>query len=333
MRPVMPPESVPTDTTDHGEDLLLETYRRMVLIRAFEERTNELFLKGVMPGTIHLAVGQEAACVGTCMALRDDDVITLTHRGHGQALAKGVSSKALMAELFGRETGCCRGRGGSLHVGDYAVGALPAIAVVGASSPIATGLAFAFKRRGEPRVACNFFGDGAANKGDVHEAMNLAAIWSLPVVFLCENNLYAVSTHQTDSMLNEYVAERAVAYGMPGSTVDGNDPLAVYTAVHGAAEAARSGSGPALVECLTYRHGGHKRDDAGTYRPQAEVDAWLEHDPLPLFRARLEVDSRIDTTALDAIEADVRREIDEAADFAQASDFPAADTAEDYTYA
>ena len=284
------PDTVPLDAYD--EDLLTEMYRRMSLIRQFELKVNELFLKGIMPGTIHLSLGQEASAVGACLALEDDDVITLTHRGHGQALAKGINPDALMAELFGKETGCCRGKGGSLHVGDMSVGALPAIAIVGASSPIAAGMAFAFKRQGTGQVALNFFGEGTANKGDWHEALNLAAVWKLPVIFLCENNLYGVSTHITEVMAIEFVAERASAYGMPGITIYGNDPLIVYDAVKTAADRARAGGGPTLIECLTYRRGGHKRDDPGSYRPQEEVEAWLKTDPIPAFCARLLEDAR-----------------------------------------
>jgi pyruvate dehydrogenase E1 component alpha subunit len=332
MRVVMPKPAAERPLPGYPTELLLELYRRMVLIRAFERRTNDLFLRGLMPGTIHLSEGQEAAVVGTCLALAEDDVVTLTHRGHGQALAKGVSPESLMAELFGRETGCCRGRGGSLHVGDYGVGALPAIAVVGAAAPIATGIAFAFKRHGQARIVCTFFGEGAANKGDLHEAMNLAAIWALPVVFLCENNLYAVSTHQTDAMLNEFVAERAGAYRMPGTTIDGNDPITVYEAVSAAAARARSGAGPTLVECLTYRHGGHKRDDAATYRPSEEVDAWLTADPLPAFRARLLRDPRVGEETIVALEAETRDCVEAAADFAQSSPFPPPESARDFVH-
>jgi len=328
-----PPQTNLAPIGTYGEAFLAEIFRRMFLIRTFELKVNDLFLQGVMPGTIHLSHGQEATTVGTCLALAEDDLVTLTHRGHGQALAKGVAPSSLMAELFGRETGCCGGMGGSLHVGDIAVGALPAIAIVGASSAIATGVAFAFKRRGERRVACNFFGEGTANKGDWHEAMNLAAIWQLPVVFLCENNLYAVSTHISESMAIEYVAERAAAYGMPGLTVYGNDPITVYEAVHEAAEHARSGGGPALVECLTYRRGGHKRDDPSTYRPKSEVEAWFKQDPLPAFRTRLLSDGRFDESRLVAIEGSVRDEIDGAVQFALDSPFPPTSNAGTNIYA
>lgn len=332
--PVRLPE-IPTAKSleNYDRSLLREMYRRMYLIRHFEQRVNELFLQGIMPGTIHLSLGQEATTVGTCLALRNDDVITLTHRGHGQALAKGVTPESLMAELFGKATGCCKGKGGSLHVGDMAYGALPAIAIVGASSPIAAGMAFAFQRHRTGQVALNFFGEAASNKGDWHEAMNLAAIWKLPVIFLCENNLYGVSTHITDVMMPDYVAERAAAYGMKGVTVYGNDPLPVYDAVFSAAERAREGKGPALIECLTYRRGGHKRDDPGTYRDKEEVDAWFKTDPLPAFRTRLANDPRFGEAAVAEIETEVQNRLEYAVDFALTSENPALTTAFEDLYA
>jgi acetoin:2,6-dichlorophenolindophenol oxidoreductase subunit alpha len=333
MKMVLPETPSARELTAYPLELLVDMYRRMYLIREFENRANELFLRGLMPGTIHLSHGQEATPVGTCLALRDDDLVTLTHRGHGQALAKGVPPRSLMAELFGKETGCCGGRGGSLHVGDYAFGALPAIAVVGASAPIAAGLAFACKRRGSGRVVCNFFGEGAANKGELHEAMNLAAIWALPVIFVCENNLYAVSTHLSDAMLNDFVSERAAAYRMPGVTVGGNDPIEVYEAVAEAVTRARGGGGPTLVECLTYRHGGHKRDDAATYRPVEEVEAWLARDPLPSFRERLIGDGRVGDGEVATLEGEIQDLVTDAVEFAQSSDFPPAESAFENVYA
>lgn len=325
------PETTPL--TDYAADLVAEMYRRMYLIRHFEQKVNELFLKGIMPGTIHLSLGQEATTVGACLALKTDDIITLTHRGHGQALAKGVTSNSLMSELFGKETGCCRGKGGSLHVGDIAHGALPAIAIVGASSPIAAGMAFAFKRHNTGQIALNFFGEGTANKGDWHEALNLAAIWKLPVIFLCENNLYGVSTHITDVMAIEYVAERADAYAMPGETIYGNDPIIVYEAVRKAAERAHSGDGPTLIEALTYRRGGHKRDDPGTYRPQEEVEAWFKTDPIPAFRERMLDDGRFDEARIADLEADADKEIDASVEFALSSKEPEVTAALEDVYA
>lgn len=326
-----PPE--PRKLDEFPPDLLTEIYRRMYLIRHFELAVNDLFLRGLMPGTIHLSHGQEATTVGACLAMEPDDIITLTHRGHGQALAKGVTADSLMAELFGKATGCCQGKGGSLHVGDISMGALPAIAIVGASSPIAAGMAFAFKRRQTGQVVCNFFGEGTANKGDWHEALNLAAIWSLPVIFLCENNFYGVSTHMTDVMRNDFVAERAEAYRMPGITIYGNDPIEVYLTVKDAVARARAGEGPMLIEALTYRRGGHKRDDPATYRPQEEVEAWLQQDPLPLFRMRLLEDARFDPAHLDALEAAVQADLEQSVEFAQSSPDPSLDLALEHVYA
>lgn len=331
---IVNPKPFDRTTVSNRDVALLESlFRGMYLIRSFELAVNQLFLKGVMPGTIHLSHGQEAVPVGVCSAIRSSDFITLTHRGHGQALAKGVSPRSLMAELFGKETGCCRGRGGSLHVGDFSVGALPAIAIVGASSPIAAGMAFAFKRHGEKRVVCNFFGDGAVNEGDWHEAVNLAAIWKLPVVLVCENNLYGVSTHITDVTLNEHISERASAYGIPGVTINGNDVLAVHDAAVSAVERAREGSGPTLVECVTYRRGGHKRDDPATYRPQEEVKAWLAADPIDLLKPLLVGDARIGAQRINDIEVEVKTAIADAVDFAQSSPSPNQDTVLDGVYA
>ena len=312
---------------------LEEMYRKMYLIRHFELSVNDQFLRGVIPGTIHLSHGQEAVEVGTCLALQENDFITLTHRGHGQALAKGVSPKTLMAELFGKATGCCHGKGGSLHVGDFSVGALSAISIVGASSPIAAGMAFAFKRHQSGQIVCNFFGDGATNKGDWHEALNLAAIWSLPVIFLCENNLYAVSTRLSDVMRLKYVSQRAAAYGMPGTTIFGNDPILVFEAVSRAADDVRQGNGPVLIECLTYRQGGHKRDDPATYRPQDEVKAWLETDPLLNFRERLLQDERFEESKILEIENEVNKNLQEAIEFATNSPEPQPEIALEDVYA
>ena len=333
MRITRPQQSERKDLSGYGEDLLLEIYRRMFLIRRFELKVNELYHQGIMPGTIHLSHGQEAATVGACLALVPEDVITLTHRGHGQALAKGVSVESIMAELFGKATGCCRGKGGSLHVGDLSVGALPAIGIVGASSPIATGMAFAFQRAGNGRIVLNFFGDGAVNEGDWHEAMNLAALWKLPVVFLCENNFYGVSTHISDVVLNEVLVERAAAYRMPGVTIYGNDPITVYDTVREAAGRARNGEGPTMVECLTYRRGGHKRDDKGSYRPEEEVEAWFRRDPLVDFREYLLTDRRFNSQRLGVLEEEVEESVDRAVDFALSSPDPDPSSALEDVYA
>jgi acetoin:2,6-dichlorophenolindophenol oxidoreductase subunit alpha len=307
----------PIDLGQVGLELATELHGRMSLVREFEQRINKLFLQGRIPGTIHLSLGQEACAVGATAPLRTDDWITITHRGHGQALAKGVPARRLMAELFARETGCCRGRGGSMHIGDVAVGALPAIAIVGAAVPIAAGLAFAARQQGSDRVVVSFFGDGTLNEGDAHEGLNLAALWQLPVVYLCENNLYSISTPLSRQMRNTRILDRAVAYGMAGVVVDGNNVIAVYQAVTEAVERAREGGGPTLVECLTYRQGGHKRDDPATYRPKDEVATWLARDPLHRLRRAFETAGL--GSVVEAAQAEAQSLIDDAVEFAEQS--------------
>lgn len=297
--------------------LALDLFGRMRLIREFEQAVNRLFLQGKIPGTIHLSLGQEACAVGAAASLRVSDIATLTHRGHGQALAKGVSARSLMAELYARETGCCRGAGGSLHVGDLAVGALPAIAIVGASIPISAGLAYAAKAQRRDDIVLCFTGDGAMTEGDAHEGLNLAALWNLPVVFVCENNLYSVSTRIERQTKLASIAERVTAYGIPAETVDGNNVLEVYRAVTAAVARARAGEGPFLVECLTYRQGGHKRDDPGTYRPREEVERWLARDPVTRLRTALDAIGL--SAGADAAEARAVEMIADAVAFAEAS--------------
>jgi pyruvate dehydrogenase E1 component alpha subunit len=333
MKISLPRPADPRPLSGYQAAFLEGAYRRMALIRRFEKKVNELFLKGIMPGTIHLSYGQEAAEVGACLALSKGDWVNLTHRGHGQALAKGVSARSLMAELFGKAAGCCGGKGGSLHVGDAAVGALPAIAIVGASSPIMAGMAFAFRRRGGGRVALNFFGDGAVNKGDWHEAMNLASLWKLPLVFFCENNLFGVSTHISDVIPNETIVERAAAYCMPGESVFGNDVIETWEATRRAVEKARGGGGPTLIEALTYRQGGHKRDDPASYRDDRELAAWLAVDPVDGFRRRLLADGRWSEGALQALERSVDEELEEAVAFALAAAEPGPERALEDVYA
>lgn len=317
----------------YDKKLLNEMYRRMVLIREFELKVNRLFLQGMLPGTIHLSHGQEAAVVGVCSALESDDVITITHRGHGQALAKGVTPNELMAELFGKSTGCCRGKGGSLHVGNIQKGALPAIAIVGAAAPIAAGMALAFKQKKSKQVAVCFHGDGTINAGDWHEALNLAAVFRLPVIFACENNLYAVSTRIDNVTLESDIVKRAQAYGIPGRRVDGNDPVAVYEAAKAAVEKAKNGEGPALLECKTYRQGGHKRDDPGTYRPREEVAHWLAKDPVKRFHSRLVRQKIFTKEKLALVRESVLEELLGAERFAKQSPFPQPESALEDVYA
>jgi len=295
---------------------LLELYRAMLLIRRFEERVYFLFLEGEIPGTLHQYQGQEAVAVGVCDALERTDWITSTHRPHGHALAKGVSARAAMAELYGKATGCCRGRGGSMHLGDPDVGMLPAIAIVAGGTTVVTGLGLAFRLRRSGQVAACFFGEGAANEGAFHEGLNFAAVQRLPVVFVCENNLYGASTSYARVSLLEDVAARAAAYGVPGRIVDGMDVLAVREATAEAVAAARAGEGPTLVECKTYRYVGHSRSDARGYRTREEEEAWKARDPIARLRAQLP-----DADAA-AVEAAVEEELDEAVEFARNSPEP-----------
>jgi pyruvate dehydrogenase E1 component alpha subunit len=311
---------------------LVALYEMMVRIRRFEERVYYLFLEGGMPGTIHLYLGQEAVAAGVCATLRRDDYVTSTHRAHGHALAKGLTAKAMMAELFGKATGCCGGKGGSMHVGDMRVGMVPSIAVVGAGIPIAAGLGLAFKQRKTDQVAVCFFGDGAANEGTFHEGINLAAIWDLPVVFVCENNLYGASTHISTVMRVANVACRAAAYGIPGVVLDGNDVVAVRDEAAEAVARARRGGGPTLLECRTYRYGGHSRSDPGNYRSKEEVAYWKERDPLTLQRRRLLDQGVIDEAGLTELEARVDQEIEAAVVYARAAPDPQPDQVLTHVY-
>ncbi len=254
--------------------------------RRFEEAVDDLFARGLMHGTMHLSIGQEASATGACMALRDDDAITSTHRGHGHCIGKGADLTRMMAELLAKETGYCRGRGGSMHIADVATGNLGANGIVGGGIPIAAGAALAYQLRGEDHVVACFFGDGATNEGAFHEAVNLAAIWKLPVVFICENNKYGMSFSTEKSMAVDTIAERASAYGIPGVSVDGNDVAAVYDVVHAAVERARAGDGPTLVESVTYRHKGHSKSDKNLYRTREEISEWREQGPDPAVRGR-----------------------------------------------
>jgi len=261
--------------------------RTMWQIRRFEEAVDDLFARGLMHGTMHLSIGQEASATGACMALRSDDAITSTHRGHGHCIGKGADLTRMMAELLAKETGYCAGRGGSMHIADVATGNLGANGIVAGGIPIAAGAALAYKLRGEDRVVACFFGDGAANEGAFHEAVNLAAIWKLPVVFICENNKYGMSFSTEKSFAIENISERALGYGIPGVTVDGNDVVAVYDAVTTAVERARAGDGPTLVENLTYRWKGHSKSDKNLYRTKEEIAEWRSKDPILRFEARI----------------------------------------------
>lgn len=309
-----------------------DLYRQMLLIRRFEEKCNELFLQGRIPSTLHLYVGQEAVAVGFCSLLRANDYITSTHRPHGHAIAKGVSPRAIMAELFAKETGCCRGKGGSMHVGDIRVGMPPAIAIVGAGAPIAAGIGLSAKMRGTDQIVVCFFGDGGANEGAVHEAMNMAAIWSLPVIFVVENNLYAASTPVDKAFAIRDIAERAKGYGFPGVIADGMDVLAVQDAARAAIERARAKQGPTLVECRTYRFVGHSRSDARNYRSRDEESEWQSKDPIARLGEAMVAHGVVTRAELDGMEEDVSAEILDAIAFAEASPDPKAEETMENVY-
>lgn len=262
---------------------LLELYRTMLTIREFEDEVYRLFLKGLIHGTIHLARGQEAISAGVNAALRPDDYVSVTYRGHGHCIARGVSLEAMFAEMMGRVTGTCRGRGGSMHIKDYAKGVIGSFAIVGAGLPFAVGTGLSAKLQRNNRVSVVFFGDGAANIGEFHEALNIAAVHKIPVIFVCENNLYGEYSRIDRTTPFEDIARRADAYAIPGVIVDGNNVLDVYDATVDAVERARNGLGPTLLECKTYRHYGHSRTDPGKYRPEEEVRFWMERDPVDRF--------------------------------------------------
>jgi acetoin:2,6-dichlorophenolindophenol oxidoreductase subunit alpha len=301
---------------------LLGLYRKMVLIRHFEERVKFLFLEGKMPGTIHQYIGQEAIAVGVCANLNQDDIITSTHRSHGHALAKGLTAESLLHELFGKKTGCCRGKGGSMHLGDLDKGMPPAIAIVGGNVPLATGAALAFKMRGESRVAVSFTGDGGVNEGAFHEAVNMGAVWSLPVVYVVENNLYAASTPLKEAFAIEKLSDRAAAYGIPGVTIDGNDVLEVYRTAREAIARARGGQGPTLIDALTYRITGHSRRDPCNYQPEEERKKALEREPIKRFASYL-ADKGIATQAeLGRIGEEVDAEIEAGVESAMKGEDP-----------
>jgi acetoin:2,6-dichlorophenolindophenol oxidoreductase subunit alpha len=301
---------------------LLDLYRSLVLIRRFEERASELRLAGFIPGFLHPSIGQEAVAVGVCAALGREDVITSTHRGHGHMLARGAEPRRMYAELYARQDGYNRAKGGSLHMIDTELGFLGANGIVGGGIPLATGAALQLKRTGSQAVAVSFFGDGATNEGAFHESLNLASLWKLPAVYVCENNLYGEFTRQDKHQPVKDIAVRAASYDMPGVVVDGNDVLAVRQVMEEAVTRARSGDGPTLIEAKTYRHRGHYEGDMGAYRSPEEVSEWLARDPIAVFGRRLVEEHGVAQVALEAVASEVERVLDEAAEFADASPHP-----------
>jgi acetoin:2,6-dichlorophenolindophenol oxidoreductase subunit alpha len=310
-----------------SNEKLIHMYRTMLRIRYFENRVKELFAAGELPGFVHLYLGEEAIAAGVCAALNDDDYITSTHRGHGHILAKGGEMKYMMAELYGKATGYNKGKGGSMHIAWPKLGILGANGIVSGGIPIATGAALSAKYRKSGQVAACFFGDGAASEGTFHESVNIASAFDLPVVYVCENNLYGVSTRQTNVRNLEDIADRAAAYGMPGLVVDGNDAVAVYEAVREAVERARRGDGPTLIECKTYRWRAHFEGEQDTYRPPEEVKEWLEREPIAPFRKKLVDQGILTDTQATEVEEGVIKELTEAVEFARTSPLPEPKTA------
>ena len=302
--------------------LMVESYRKKVLIRKFEMCATKLFAQHNLPRFLHLYVGEEAVATGVCSALEVTDYITSTHRGHGHLIAKGGDVKKMMAELFAKETGYCKGKGGSMHISDRDKGILGANGIVGAGIPIATGAAFASKYKGDGRVAVSFFGDGAANRGTFHEALNMAAAFKLPAVFVCENNLFAISVCARYHMAISDISDRAAAYGMPGYSIDGNDVELVYETTKAAVERARRGEGPTLIECKTWRHRGHYEGDPDDYRTAEEKAEWMQKDPIERLAKRLIEEGICTQAELDAIASDADKLLAEAIDEAEAAPVP-----------
>jgi pyruvate dehydrogenase E1 component alpha subunit len=301
---------------------LRDALMRMHLIRKFEETAEASYMRGLVHGTMHLSIGQEACAVGSISPLARDDYILSTHRGHGHCLAKGADPARMLAEFFGKETGYCRGRGGSMHIADVEVGNLGANGIVAGGLPIAVGVGMSIKAQKLPRVCMVFFGDGAANEGAFHESLNMASIWTLPVVFVCENNKYGMSMDIAKAMAVANVADRAAAYAMPGVVVDGNDLPAVAAASRVAVARARDGGGPTLVECKTYRLRGHSKSDRNLYRSKDEIEGWRARDPIRRLESELVATGRFDAATLATIEADAAREIERALEFAKSSPDP-----------
>lgn len=323
--------------SDQPPELSLDQLRSMLStmyrIRAFEEKVDELFMQGQMHGTTHLSIGQEAVAVGALYALKPDDYITSTHRGHGHCIAKGADISLMMAELLGKETGYCRGRGGSMHIADVKTGNLGANGIVAGGMPIAAGVGLSMKMQGTDRLCLCLFGDGATNEGSFHESLNLAAAWNLPVLFLCENNQYGMSMSTQKAMRNETVVQRADSYGIPGEQVDGNDVLAVYATVSAAAQRARSDSGPTLIECRTYRHKGHAKSDQNLYRTRDEIREWQKRDPIQSFANLLMAQGKLTSQEVKQAEVDAYAAVEEAYQFAVDSPDPDPETLLEGVYA
>lgn len=296
--------------------------RRMLEIRISEEQIQELFLQNLIRGTTHLCIGQEACSIGVAWALQQGDTVTCTYRGHGHALALGMPIKDMMAEMMGKESGCCQGKGGSMHMTDASIGLLGANAIVGAQIPIAVGAALTSQVKDQGHVAISFFGEGATNIGTFHEALNMAAIWQLPVVFCCENNMYGEYSAQHKTTPVKDIAVRAQSYNMPGIVVDGQDVETVYAAAKEAVDRARSGGGPTLLEFKTYRYRGHSRTDTGPYRPEGELDRWMERDPLDILKDKMIGAGQLDETDFEEMKQATEKLVHQAIEWAKDEPFP-----------
>jgi pyruvate dehydrogenase E1 component alpha subunit len=313
------------DASTIAKEQLFHMYRTMVTIRRFEETIRDLFFQGQIPGFVHVSIGEEAVPTGVCAALTDKDYITTTHRGHGHMLAKGGEPKLMMAELFGRKTGYCKGKGGSMHIVSYELGILGANGIVGAGIPIATGAALASSFRNNDAVAVSFFGDGASNEGTFHESLNLASLWKLPAIYVCQNNAYAEFTPTSESTSVKDIAVRAAGYDMPGVVVDGNDVLAVYEVMQQAVQRAKKGEGPTLIEAKTYRWEGHvvgEQAFVADYRDPQEIEAAKQRCPIVLFTQKLLETGFVAAAELERIQREVQATIDDAVAFAQSSPLP-----------
>lgn len=325
-----PSGTVPSDVPREIERKLLET---MLLIRAFDSNLPKLYNKGLIQGSSHSAIGQEAVAAGACLALRPDDYVTSTHRGHGHAIAKGADIARMMAELLGRESGFCRGKGGSMHIADFSINMLGANGIVGGNFGIATGAALSVKLQGKSNVVLSFFGEGALNQGSFLECANMAKIWNLPVIFLCENNHFAMSARPEDMLAVRSIVERANAFGIDGVDVDGMDANEVFHAVQHAAERARAGAGPQFIAAECYRFEGHFSGDSMSYRDSREADLWRERDPIEKQRTRLLATGAIDSEVFEAMETNARQIVDQALDEAASQAFPSPEQAWEDVYA
>ena len=308
------------------KEILIRLYTTMVKIRLFEERIIDLYARGLVPGLAHLYIGEEAIATGACAGLRQEDFITSTHRGHGHVIAKGADIKPMMAELFGKKTGYCKGKGGSMHIADMEIGILGANGIAGGGLPIAVGSGMSAKWRGTDQVTVCFFGDDASNNGTFHESLNLASLYKLPVIFVCENNQYGISVSREKQTLIQGIAIRATTYDMPGVAVDGNDVLEVYEASLKAVKRGWAGEGPTLIECKTYRWRGHHEGDPNQgrrYRTPEEIEGWKKKDPIERLAAKLIADRVLTRKKMDTLEKEILEEIDEAVAFANESEFPA----------